>query len=90
MNGYYDKNTFKVGDFPFVFHTVDQCRDLLIQSGIHIRHEIASDGVSELLKDMVNALDDTSYEQYLRYHWYICKKPECLGMSNHLLFIGEK
>jgi len=51
---------------------------------------VAADGVSELLKDMVNSLDDASYRQYLRYHDYICEKPECLGMSNHLLFVGQK
>lgn len=30
------------------------------------------------------------YEQYLRYHFFICEKPEFLGMTNHLLFVGEK
>ena len=29
------------------------------------------------------------YQQYLRYHFYICEKSEFLGMSNHLLFIGQ-
>ena len=53
-------------------------------------HEVASDGVSELLADKINALDDAAYMQYLRYHAYICEKPEMLGRSNHLLFIGEK
>lgn len=89
-NGDYDKDTFKLYDFPFVFHTLDKCRDLLTRSGIDIIHEVASDGVSELLKDLVNAMDEESYRQYLRYHYYICEKPECLGMSNHLLFVGRK
>lgn len=88
VNGYYNKETFRVDDFPFVFHTVDHCRDLLGKAGIQICHEVASDGASELLQELVNGLDDASYEQYLRYHFYICEKPEFLGMSNHLLFIG--
>ena len=37
-----------------------------------------------------NAMDDENYAQYLRYHYYICEKPEFLGMTNHLLFVGEK
>ena len=40
-------------------------------------------------EDKINAMDDESYAQYLRYHFYICEKPEMLGMSNHLLFIGK-
>ena len=89
MNGDYNKETFRLDDFPFVFHTPDHCRDLLTKAGIQICHEVASDGASELLQDLVNGLDAASYQQYLRYHFYICEKPEFLGMSNHLLFVGE-
>ena len=90
MNGDYNKETFRLDDFPFVFHTPDHCRELLGKAGIQICHEVASDGASELLQDLVNGLDEASYQQYLRYHFYICEKPEFLGMSNHLLFVGRK
>ena len=89
MNGDYNKDTFRLDDFPFVFHTVDHCRELLGKAGVQILHEVASDGASELLQDLVNGLDEASYQQYLRYHFYICEKPEFLGMSNHLLFVGN-
>ena len=75
--------------FPFVFHTVDGCRELLHKADIQILNEVATDGVSELLEDLINTMDAETYRQYLRYHAYICEKPECLGMSNHLLFVGE-
>lgn len=90
LRGDYNKETFRLEDFPFVFHTVDRCRALLGESGVQICHEVASDGASELLQELVNGLDEASYRQYLRYHFYICEKPEFLGMSNHLLFVGEK
>ncbi|MDY2719894.1 MAG: class I SAM-dependent methyltransferase [Candidatus Faecousia sp.] len=89
-NGEYDKDTFKLGDFPFVFRTVADCRSILRAGGIHILHEVASDGASELMADRINAMNDADYAQYLRYHQYLCEKPEFLGMSNHLLFVGEK
>ena len=88
--GDYNNETFRLDDFPFVFHTVERCREVLRAGGIRILKEVASDGVSELMEDKINALDEEGYRQYLRYHYYICEKPECLGMSNHLLFIGEK
>lgn len=87
--GDYDKKTFRLEDFPFVFHTVDACRSLLNKGGVAVLHEVASDGVSELLAERINAMDDADYAQYLRYHSYICEKPEFLGMSNHLLFVCE-
>jgi len=86
--GDYNKDTFQLDDFPFVFHTVDQCRQMLMDGGIQILHEVASDGISELLTDRINQLDKENFDQYLRYHFYICEKPEFLGMSNHLLFVG--
>lgn len=90
LKGDYDHETFKLHDFPFVFHTVEACRKMLIAGGVRIIGEIASDGLSELMADRINSMDEESYAQYLRYHYYISEKPEMLGMSNHLLFIGEK
>ncbi|MFH5835332.1 class I SAM-dependent methyltransferase [Proteiniclasticum sp. C24MP] len=86
----YDHDTFKVNDFPFVFFTLDQCRTMLKSADIKVMGEVASDGVSELMQDEVNALDEVSYAKYLDYHYYTCEKPEMLGRSNHLLFIGKK
>lgn len=85
----YDHDTFKVVDFPFVFFNVEQCRQMLKKGGVEILHEVASDGVSEMLEDKINSLDEESYEQYLKYHFYTCEKPEMLGHSNHLLFVGK-
>jgi len=89
LRGDYNKDTFRLDDFPFVFHTPDRCRTLLQKAGIQICHEIAADGASELLQDLINRLDSSSFAQYLRYHFYICEKPEFLGMSNHLLYVGQ-
>lgn len=88
--GDYDKETFALHDFPFVFHTVDECRAMLERGGVTILHEVAADGVSELMEEKISAMDEESYAQYLRYHYYICEKPEFLGMTNHLLFVGRK
>ncbi len=88
--GDYDKESFKLNDFPFVFFNVDECRKMLADSGVKLLHEVAADGFSELMSERINAMDDESYQQYLRYHFYRCEKPELLGATNHLLFVGEK
>ena len=63
---------------------------MLEEGGVTVLKAVASDGSSELMADAVNGLDEASYRQYLRWHFYICEKPELLGASNHLLFIGKK
>lgn len=86
----YHHDTFKVENFPFVFVTVEEAREILKKGEIHTLHEVAVDGVSELMEDKINNLSEEDYHQYLRYHEYCCEKPEMLGRSNHLLFIGKK
>ncbi len=90
LNGPYNKKTFRCDDFPFVFHTLEACRSLLKKGEMKPLHEVASDGVSELMKAKINEMDDESFAQYLRFHFYTCEKPEHLGASNHLLFVAEK
>lgn len=86
----YDHESFKVVDFPFVFHTLDDCRKLLGDSNLNIISEIAADGLSELFAEKINNMDEESYKQWLKYHFYCCEKSEFLGTSNHLLFVAEK
>lgn len=88
--GDYDKETLRLHDFPFVFHTVAECRDMLTRNGLRLLHAVASDGVSELMEERINAMTETGYAQYLRYHDATCEKPEMLGRSNHLLFAAKK
>lgn len=85
--GNYNRKTFKVRNFPFVFDTIESARELLRRCGLTIEKEVASDGMNELLADKVNALNEVAYQQWLQYHFHICEKPEFLGTSNHLLFI---
>ena len=83
----YDHESLRLRDFPFVFHTAAAARQLLADSELSILHEVGSDGISELLKDQINAMDEESYGQYLKYHAYACEKPGHLELSSHLLFV---
>ena len=86
----YDHNTFDLENFPFVFFTISECTSMLEKAGVHVTKKVASDGFSELMEDKINEMDDESYAQYLKYHFYICEKPEFLGCTNHLLLIGKE
>lgn len=88
--GDYEHESFRLHDFPFVFFTVPEARQMLADSGIKLLREVASDGASELMAPEINAMDEEGWQQYLGYHFYRCEKPELLGMSNHLLFVGRK
>jgi hypothetical protein len=40
--------------------------------------------------DMVIVTETAHKIDWLNFHYYCCEKPEFLGASNHLLFIGQK
>lgn len=85
----YDHDTFRVAPVPFQFFTLEEMRRELHENGVQVLREIASDGVSELLESTINVMSDVSYQEYLNYHFYCSEKPEMLGRSNHLLFVGK-
>lgn len=88
--GDYDHDSMRLHDFPFVFTTIPESAELLKSCGIELLHTVAVDGPSELLAEKINKMNDFEYGQYLKYMDMICEKPELLGMSNHILYIGRQ
>ena len=86
----YDHDTFKLKNGVFVFFTIDDMRKMVEKEGVEIVTAVAQDGLSELLGSQINAMDEESYEQYVKYHFYACEKPELLGHSNHVMLVGKK
>jgi 2-polyprenyl-3-methyl-5-hydroxy-6-metoxy-1,4-benzoquinol methylase len=86
----YDHETFKLTDEPFCFMTVEHMRHLMKLSNLKEVKHIAVDGLSELLRDKINAFDDKQFKEWLRFHLYTCEKEEMIGYSNHIVFIAEK
>ena len=86
----YDHDTFEIIKAPFELYNVDECKKMLIEAELDIKNIVASDGCSELLQDKINTFTDEQYEQYLKWHFYTCEKPEMIGHSSHYLFVAEK
>lgn len=86
LEGDYDKHTFRCGDFPFKFDTLQEANALMEDAGLQVVCRAASDGLNELCADVVNTFTPEAYLQWLRFHWYLCRQPHFLGASNHWLF----
>lgn len=83
----YDHEQFIVHNFPFVFHTLSSMEDLLETAGTHVYKRIGVDGMSELLADKINQLDESGFSQYLKFHLHCCEDPHALSRSNHVSFV---
>lgn len=89
-DGSYNKENFRIDDFPFVFFNLEEGREMLISNGLSIEKEIGSDGMSELLAEKINLMDDVAYERYLACHMKNCEDAYMLKSTNHFLFQCKK
>lgn len=48
---------------------------------------VATDGATRYIKEVVNAMDDETYNIYLDYHFKICERQDLVGASHHCLDI---
>ena len=89
-NNLYNKKSHKVSDDPFTVLTVESIRELMKQNKCEEYKFIASDGYAELLSDKIDSLSKDKFDKWMKYHLYMCEKPEALGASHHLLYITKK
>ncbi len=48
---------------------------------------IAADGPSDYMRRELNAMDEGTFELFIKYHQATCERPELLGASSHLVDI---
>ena len=48
---------------------------------------IAADGPANYMRQILNAMDDETYQTFIEYHLKTCERPELLGASAHTLDI---
>ncbi len=87
LTGDYDRESFRVDNFPFQFHTLLEAEEEVGEAGLHILRQLSSDGLSEMHEQAVEAFTGEQFAQWLRYHRHLCEKQEFLGCGNHLLFV---
>lgn len=51
---------------------------------------VAADGPANYMRPVLNAMDDATFDQFIRYHLTTCERPELLGASAHTLDILRK
>lgn len=84
------------------FHTVSEPKDLydyvrledinqLVEaSGLKRIKIISADGPANYLRPTLNAMDEETYELFIKYHLSTCERPELLGAGAHTLDILRK
>lgn len=72
------------------FHTPGEIEALIEPYGVQKLEHVATDGMSILLSDTINALSTEQFKLWTDYHLQTCSEPSTLGISNHGMYIGRK
>jgi len=51
---------------------------------------VASDGATNYMRECIDAMDDATFEQWMKYHFTICERQDLIGATHHSLDILRK
>ena len=57
------------------------------KAGLVRKKIISSDGPANYMRELITAMDEETFEGFMRYHLSSCERPELLGAGNHTLDI---
>lgn len=91
--GQLDLETFQTTSYPYdlfeLYRTedIDRLRESLPVTQLHY---VAADGYTNHMRDTMEAMDDATFDIYLKYHLATCERRDLIGFSNHTLDIFRK
>lgn len=91
--GQLDTETFQTSSYPHdlfeLYRTedIDRLRGSLPVTQLHY---VASDGYTNHMRETVDAMDDSDFAVYMKYHFATCERYDLIGFSNHTLDIFRK
>lgn len=74
----------------FELHRKENIDSLRNQFPVTQLHFIASDGYTNHMREIVDQMDDATYELFLKYHFATCERQDMIGYSHHTLDIFRK
>lgn len=88
-----DPVTFKASSDPaelFQLYRKEDIDVLMADFSVTRLHYVGTDMATNYMRDTVDTMDDEMFELYLRYHFAICERPDCVGTSHHILDVFRK
>ena len=85
--------TFKASSTPeelFVLNRKEDIDELMSNFDVERLHYLGTDMATNFMKETVDVMDDEMFELYLKYHFYICERPDMVGATHHILDVFRK
>ena len=88
-----DPETFKAASDPAELFELYRREDIdALMDGFAVTrlHYVGTDMATNYMRPVIDEMDDDFFELYLRYHFTICERADCVGISHHILDIHRK
>lgn len=70
--------------------TFDEIEVLYKLSKVRYSKRFAAEGISILIRDKMEAMNEKQFAKWMDYHFKTCTRPELLGYSKHVIYITTK
>ncbi|MBE6755577.1 MAG: class I SAM-dependent methyltransferase [Ruminococcaceae bacterium] len=74
----------------FKLYTRDEIFELTEELNAERLHFLATDGYTLHMRDVIDKMDNETYELYLKYHFKTCERQDLVGTSHHTLDVLRK
>lgn len=88
-----DPETFKLTSTPeelFQLYRKEDIDGLMAGFDVERLHYVGTDMATEFIRETVDAMDDEMFEMYMKYHFFICERPDMVGVTHHMLDVFRK
>ena len=88
-----DPITFKASSDPaelFQLYRKEEIDELMVDFSVERLHYVGTDMATNYMRETVDAMDDELFDLYVQYHYSICERADCVGVSHHILDIFRK
>ena len=91
--GLIDSETFAAKSQPkdlFELVRKENIDELMSVFPVSRLHYVASDGCALFMREAVDAMDEKTFELYLKYHFATCEREDLVGVTSHAIDIFRK
>lgn len=92
-NGLIDPETFAAKSEPkdlFELVRKEDIDDLMSIFHVTRLHYVATDGCALFMREAIDAMDNETFQLYLKYHFATCERKDLLGITSHAVDIFKK
>ena len=85
--------TFKAASDPaelFELYRREDVDALMTDFNTERLHYVGTDMATNYMRNVIDGMEDDLFNMYLRYHFVICERADCVGVSHHILDIHRK